>query len=200
MAAALMERRREFVARHAGSFHCGTDLLRAENKRLFARNLFLAGQCLKGLQCCGLLAAAFSLLDPAKFPGSVQMLSNLLLTETHHIEVFGCLLRELAVENPEIREPSVIEELTGIMREAVVLEKSFLRDLFRGDGSSPDLEPLESFIDYVADCRLRACNLPVLNPGLPCPLPQLAALMHLHSDVGRNTAREVLTTCSDDEF
>ena len=48
--------------------------------------------------------------------------------ESNHIEVFRNLFMDLVEENPDLWTAEFRTELTEIMREAVRLEKEFIRD------------------------------------------------------------------------
>lgn len=166
-------RKNEFVTRHSMGLRRGLDLTRLENKQLLAKNLFVFGQCMEGTQFYGLFAMILSLKRQGKFKGIGEMFEYTLRDETNHIEIFRQLFLELLTENPEIGTPAFRAELVGTMREAVALEKEFIRDCLPVSTVGLSVGEAERYIDYIADCRLMGCGLPELNPGLTDPLPWL---------------------------
>ena len=166
-------RKNEFVTRHSMGLRRGLDLTRLENKQLLAKNLFVFGQCMEGTQFYGLFAMILSLKRQGKFKGIGEMFEYTLRDETNHIEIFRQLFLELLTENPEIGTPTFRAELVATMREAVALEKEFIRDCLPVSTVGLTVGEAERYIDYIADCRLMGCGLPELHPGLTDPLPWL---------------------------
>jgi hypothetical protein len=65
------------------------------------------------------------------------------------------------------------------MREAVALEKEFIRDCLPVNAVGLSADEFEQYIDYIADRRLAGCGLPPLSPGVTNPLPWLAEMMDI---------------------
>ena len=70
----------------------------------------------------------------------------------------------------------------GIMREAVTLEKAFIRDCLPTNAVGLSADEFERYIDFIADRRLAGCGLPALNPGVTNPLPWLAEMMDVRKE------------------
>jgi ribonucleoside-diphosphate reductase beta chain len=166
-------RKNEFVTRHSNNLRCDLDLTQTANKQLLAKNIFVFGQCMEGTQFYGLFGMILSLYRQNKFPGIGQMFRYTLRDESNHIEVFRNLFNELCAENPDICTSVFREDLVNTMREAVVLEKEFIRDCLPVNAVGLTVQEFERYIDYIADARLRGCGLPELNPGIQDPLPWL---------------------------
>jgi ribonucleoside-diphosphate reductase beta chain len=166
-------RKNEFVTRHTRGLRQDLDFSLAENKQLLARNLFVFGQCMEGTQFYGLFALILSLKRQGKFKGVGEMFEYTLRDETNHIEVFRNLLLDLIAENPEIATAGFQASLLDAMREAVSLEKEFIRDCLPVGTVGLTVGELERYIDYVANCRLRSCGLPALTDVDEDPLPWL---------------------------
>ena len=166
-------RKNEFVTRHSRGLRRGLDLTQLENQRLLAKNLFVFGQCMEGTQFFGLFAMILSLKRYGKFNGIGEMFEYTLRDETNHIEIFRRLFLELLAENPAIATRAFQDELVTTMQEAVAMEKEFIRDCLPSGAVGLRREDAELYIDFIADCRLKGCGLPVLNPGLADPLPWL---------------------------
>jgi ribonucleoside-diphosphate reductase beta chain len=175
-------RKNEFVTGISRAMRRELDLTKVENKQLLAKNIFVFGQCMEGTQFYGLFGMVLSLYRQNKFPGIGQMFRYTLRDESNHIELFRLLLRELVKENPDIWTPEFREELRATMREAVELEKAFIRDCLPKNLVGLGVDEFEQYIDYIADRRLVRCELAPLCPGVSNPLPWLAELMDIKNE------------------
>lgn len=171
-----------FAARCAQGLKRGLDMQLTENKQLLAKNAFVYGQCIEGTQFYGLFGMILSLYRQNKFSGVGQMFRYTLRDESNHIELFRNLLMDLVEENPEIWTQSFREELVNLMKEAVELEKAFIRDCLPTNAVGLRLDEFLQYIDYIADRRLEGVGLPILNPGIKNPLPWLAELMDIKKE------------------
>lgn len=175
-------RKNEFVSRNSRALRRDLDMTLPENKRLLARNVFLFGQCMEGTQFYGLFGMILSLYRQNKFPGIGQMFRYTLRDESNHIEVFRNLFMDLIEENKEIWTPEFREELRDIMREAVRLEKEFIRDCLPVNAVGLTTEEFIDYIDYIADRRLAGVGLEPLSGATVNPLPWLSELMDIRKE------------------
>ncbi len=202
-----IRRKNAFVTGVSKALRRDLDMDLPENKRLLARNIFVFGQCMEGTQFYGLFGMVLSLYRQGKLTGIGTMFRYTLRDESNHIEVFRHLLLELVRENPDVWTPGFRAELTDLMREAVALEKAFIRDCLPVAGVGLSADEFETYIDYIADRRLEGVGLEPLRPGAVNPLPWLAELMDIRKEQnffeGRVTEYQKsssLTTVSDDEL
>ncbi len=144
--------------------------------------MFLFGQCMEGTQFYGLFGMILSLYRQNKFPGIGQMFRYTMRDESNHIEVFRNLFMDLIEENKEIWTPEFREELRHLMREAVALEKDFIRDCLPVNSLGLSLDEFLTYIDYIADRRLQDVGLDPLSPPITNPLPWLAELMDVKKE------------------
>jgi ribonucleoside-diphosphate reductase beta chain len=172
----------EFVTRVSHDLRREVDLNTYEGKKLFARNIFVFGQCMEGTQFYGLFGMVLSLYRQGKIPGIGQMFRYTLRDESNHIELFRMLLVHLVEENPDIWTAEFRQELVDLMLEAVSLEKKFIADCLPVNSVGLSLKEFHDYIDYIADRRLDGCGLPVQNPHLQNPLPWLAELMDIKKE------------------
>jgi ribonucleoside-diphosphate reductase beta chain len=179
---ATIKRKTDFVVRNSRALRRDIDLTETSNKQALAKNIFLFGQCMEGTQFYGLFGMVLALYRQNKFPGIGQMFSYTLRDESNHIELFRHLLEELVQENPDVWTPAFQEELRATMREAVELEKDFIRDCLPATAVGLTREEFEAYIDYIGDRRLKDCNLAPLNGPLVNPLPWLAEMMDLRKE------------------
>ncbi len=175
-------RKNEFVSRNSRNLRRDLDLTVAANKKELARNIFLFGQCMEGTQFYGLFGMILSLYRQNKFPGIGQMFRYTLRDESNHIEVFRNLFMDLIEENKEIWDAEFREELRDLMREAVTLEKEFIRDCLPVNSVGLSQTEFLTYIDYIADRRLEGVGLEPLNKPITNPLPWLAELMDIRKE------------------
>jgi ribonucleoside-diphosphate reductase beta chain len=175
-------KKNEFVTGISGNMRRDLDLTKLENKQLLARNIFMFGQCMEGTQFYGLFGMILALYRQNKFPGIGQMFRYTLRDESNHIEVFRNLFMDLVEENPDLWTPEFREELVNTMREAVTLEKEFIRDCLPVNAVGLSADEFCQYIDFIADRRLAGCGLPALSPGATNPLPWLAEMMDLRKE------------------
>lgn len=177
-----VKKKNEFVTRISHALRRDLDLTQLENQRLLAKNIFVFGQCMEGMQFYGLFGMILSLYRQNKFPGIGQMFRYTLRDESNHIEVFRNLFMDLIEENKDIWTPEFKQELVDLMKEAVALEKAFIRDCLPVNTVGLTLDEFLGYIDYIADRRLVSCGLPPLTPGAINPLPWLAEMMDIKKE------------------
>lgn len=197
----------EFVTRLSHGLRRDLDLTVPENVALFAKNLFVFGQCMEGTQFYGLFGMVLSLYRQGKLTGIGTMFRYTLRDESNHIELLRRLLLELVAENPEIWTDELKAELRELMREAVTLEQRFIEDVLPVDGVGLSRIEFSGYINYIADRRLTSLGLEPLSPGATNPLPWLAELMDLGKEQnffeGRVTEYQkasALAAVADDEL
>ena len=178
-----IRRKNEFVNRVSRTLRRDMDMSLLENQRLFAKNVFLFGQCLEGTQFFSLFAMILGLEETCKkFTGIARMFQYTLRDESNHIELLRQLFLEIVKENPSIRDETFEEELCGLMREAVALEKDFIRDCLPLDMVGMNANALCSYIDYIADRGLAGVGLTRSGQDLENPFPWLDAKIFINRE------------------
>lgn len=177
-----IKRKNEFVTRVSHAVRREMDLNDPENKKLFAKNLFLFGQCMEGTQFYGLFGMILSLYRQNKFPGIGQMFRYTLRDESNHIELLRNLFMDLIGENMEIWTTEFKQELVDTMAEAVRLEKEFIQDCLPVSSVGLNCEEFFQYIDFIADRRLEGVGLNPINFGVQNPFPWLAEMMDLRKE------------------
>ncbi len=177
-----IRRKNEFVTKISQALRRDLDFTKLENKQLLAKNIFVFGQCMEGTQFYGLFGMILSLYRQGKFPGIGQMFRYTLRDESNHIEVFRQLFLSLVQENPDLWTPEFKAELLDLMREAVELEKNFIRDCLPVGGVGLSADEFGQYIDFIADRRLEGVGLPPFHSGIKNPLPWLAELMDIRKE------------------
>ncbi len=177
-----IRKKNAFVVSNSRALRREIDLTRTENKQALARNIFLFGQCMEGTQFYGLFGMILSLYRQNKFPGIGQMFRYTLRDESNHIELFRNLLMDLVEENPDVWTNAFRDELTELMKEAVALEKEFIRDCLPVNAVGLSAEEFQLYIDYIADRRLEGVGLEALHPSTKNPFPWLAEMMDIRKE------------------
>ncbi|MCB1062104.1 MAG: ribonucleotide-diphosphate reductase subunit beta [Verrucomicrobiae bacterium] len=202
-----IKRKNEFVTRTSHALRRDIDLTDPENKRQFAKNIFVFGQCMEGTQFYGLFGMILSLWRQNKFPGIGQMFRYTLRDESNHIKLCRLLFNDLVRENREIWTEEFRQDLTNTMIEAVTLEKEFIHDCLPVSSVGLSVDEFCQYIDYIADRRLEGVELNPLNPGVTNPFPWLSAAMDMKVEANffEQTVTEYqksssLAAVSDDEL
>ncbi len=171
-----------FVTSSSRALRRDLDLTKTECKQQLAKNIFLFGQCMEGTQFYGLFGMVLSLYRQNKFPGIGQMFRYTLRDESNHIELFRNLLLDLIEENTDLWTPEFKAELVDLMREAVELEKAFIRDCLPLNAVGLSADEFCTYIDYIADRRLEGVGLEPINRGIKNPFPWLAEMMDIKKE------------------
>ncbi|MBP84502.1 MAG: ribonucleotide-diphosphate reductase subunit beta [Verrucomicrobiales bacterium] len=202
-----IKKKNEFITNISHDVRREMDLTDPENKRLFAKNVFLFGQCMEGTQFYGLFGMILSLYRQNKFPGIGQMFRYTLRDESNHIELLRNLFMDLISENMEIWTEEFKNELVDTMRQAIVLEKEFINDCLPVSQVGLNANEFCQYIDFIADRRLEGVGLNPLNPGVQNPFPWLAETMDIKKEANFFEQRvteyqkaSALSTVDDDEL
>jgi ribonucleoside-diphosphate reductase beta chain len=177
-----IKRKTDFVVSNSRGLRRDMDLTTTKDKQAFTKNLFLFGQCMEGTQFYGLFGMVLSLYRQNKFPGIGQMFRYTLRDESNHIEVFRNLIMDLVEENEDVWTPEFKEELRDLMREAITLEKDFIRDCLPVNSVGLSADEFCQYCDYIADRRLEDVGLAPLSPGAENPFPWLAEMMDIKKE------------------
>jgi len=177
-----IKKKNEFVTKVSHSLRRDTDMTHPENKKKFAKNMFLFGQCMEGTQFYALFGMILSLYRQNKFPGIGQMFRYTLRDESNHIELLRQLFMDLIRENKEIWTAAFEQELIDTMKEAVALEREFINDCLPVNSVGLSAGEFCRYIDYIADRRLKGVGLPELNPGIKNPFPWLSEMMDIKKE------------------
>lgn len=177
-----IKKKNEFVMRTSKDLRRNMDFTITKNKQLFAKNIFVFGQCMEGTQFYGLFGLILSLYRQNKFPGIGQMFRYTLRDESNHIELLRNLFMDLIDENPDIWTSEFRQELIDTMKEAVNLEKEFITDCLPVNALGLSVQEFNQYIEYIADRRLEGVGLPSLSPGVKNPFPWLAEMMDIKKE------------------
>lgn len=179
---ATIEKKNDYIMKNSRALRRDIDLSITENKQLFAKNLFLFGQCMEGTMFYGLFGMVLSLYRQNKFTGIGQMFRYTLRDESNHIELLRNLFMDLVSENPDVWNDAFKQEIIDLLKEAIDLEKEFIRDCLPINALGLSSKEFEQYIDYIADRRLEGVGIKPLNPGIQNPFPWLAEMMDIQKE------------------
>jgi len=188
----------EFASTRLSPLDRNTDTTVTANKQMVARNTFLINQCMEGTQCFSLWAIIFSLAAQGKLPGAGQIFNQLISDITYRLSLFDRLLEEMISENPDIWTDEFKDELTSHMVDAVQLEKNLIAAIPVVDAGL-DPEALGTYIEFLADERLAACNLPRQFHHASSPFPWLDEQIHLATNHVVSASSATLDNSFDDD-
>lgn len=171
-----------FVVSCSHSLRRDIDLKKTTNKQELAKNIFIFGQCMEGMQFYGLFGMILSLYRQNKFPGIGQIFRYTLRDESNHIEVFRNLFVDLVSENLDIWTSEFKIELIEIMNKAVSLERSFIKDCLPVSSLGMKASEFMKYIEYIADRRLKGVGLRSPYIKTENPFPWLAELMDINKE------------------
>jgi ribonucleoside-diphosphate reductase beta chain len=148
-----------FVSQTLRPIDRNTDTTQTANKQAVARNIFLINQCLEGVQFSSLWACIFSQAAQNKLPGTGKVLGKFRTDVGFRINLFDQLLMGMVAENPDLWTAEFKDTLVSDMRQTVEHEKKLIESL-PTEAAGLDPEALATYVEYLADERLAACELP----------------------------------------
>ena len=88
------------------------------------------------------------------------LFEHMMQDATVHV-AFGCdIIKEICIENPRVWTPAFKEEVTGMIKYAVELEKKDMAQAWPDGLMGLDTEAFYQYIDHIADKRLEQIGLP----------------------------------------
>jgi len=172
----------DYITRHMPTLKRGINLRETSGKQQFAKALFGITQVMEGTQFYALFAMILSLHRQNKMTGIGQMFQYTLRDETNHIALGRFILTELIKENPDLWTPAFQTELVDFMKEGVELEKAFVSDCLPEDAVGMTQNDFHDYVDFNADRRLTALNLPRLSNIKTNPFPWLDEVIFLKKE------------------
>ena len=172
----------EFVFENSNSLRKGVNLSTKIGKQEFAKNIFLFGQCMEGIQFFGLFAIILNLYRKGLFVGIGQIFRYTLRDESNHIELLRLLFLELLKENPEIIDDEFFEDLKLITVTSANLEKNFIVDCFGGLDQELTVESFFNYINFLCEKRLIGIGLINGSPKEINPFPWLSETIEIEKE------------------
>jgi Ribonucleotide reductase, beta subunit len=118
-------------------------------------------------------AMILALKRQGKMVGIGEQFEYIMRDESLHL-AFGCdLINTIKAENPEVWTQEFQDEITGLIKQAVVLEKKYAFDACPEGVLGINAEQFSEYVEYITDRRLERIDLPKLF-GRKNPFPWMS--------------------------
>lgn len=137
------------------------ELANNNTERNLLKVLF-ANQILEGIYFYSGFSYFYTLAKSGKMLGSATMIKFIQRDELTHLALFQNMITSLRKERAELFTDDLVEEVVELFREAVKIETAWGEYITQSQllGLTPEL--IGSYIEYLADRRLKAVKLPTL--------------------------------------
>lgn len=154
-----MWRKDEMLARknaYIANVYMDLDKNPTDKNKLLA---MFANQILEGIYFYSGFTAIYTLARSGKMLGSAQMIRFIQRDEITHLLVFQNMINTVKKERPELFTQSLIDDAYSMFKEAVKLETDWGKHITSGQILGFNDEIIETYIQYLADQRLKAVGL-----------------------------------------
>jgi ribonucleoside-diphosphate reductase beta chain len=151
----------------------GFDISEKECKQLFVKNLFVIYLVCEGIWFFPNFALIMSLGRQNKLIGLYDQIKYTIRDETLHVEFGVKLINQIAIEYPEVWTPTFKDELIELMKEGVKIEKEYSKDILPNGILGVNSSMLDSYVEFLANDRIRSVNLKHTFPSDKNPFPFL---------------------------
>jgi ribonucleoside-diphosphate reductase beta chain len=153
----------------------------AQNIQKFLRDLIGYYVIMEGIFFYAGFAMMLALKRQNKMIGIGQQFEYIMRDESIHL-AFGCdLINTIKTENPEIWTPAFQEEVTELIKKAVVLEQAYAHDACPQGLLGINAEQFSEYVEYIADRRLERIDLPKIY-GRKNPFPWMSQATDLNKE------------------
>jgi ribonucleoside-diphosphate reductase beta chain len=139
-----------------------------DDKRRFLLNLTCFASCIEGLFFFGAFAYVYFLRSRGLLPGLAAGTNWVFRDESAHMAFAFEVLNTVRREEPQLFDASWAGQVQAMIEEAVDCESAFADDVLSGGVVGLTRREMRQYLEYVADQRLRALQLParyhVRNP------------------------------------
>lgn len=144
-----------------------------ENIRQFVHDLIGYYVIMEGIFFYAGFAMMLAMKRQKKMVGIGEQFEYIMRDESLHL-AFGCdLINTIIQENPEIWTDAFRREITGLIDQAVELEKIYASDACPGGILGINAEEFSHYVEYIADRRLERIGLESLY-GTENPFPWMS--------------------------
>ncbi len=153
----------------------------SENTQKFVRDLIGFYVIMEGIFFYAGFAMMLALKRQNKMVGIGEQFEYIMRDESIHL-AFGCdLINAIKAENPEIWTDSFQQEVTELIKQAVVLEKNYAHDACPQGLLGINAEQFSEYVEYIADRRLERIELPKVY-GKKNPFPWMSQATDLNKE------------------
>lgn len=152
-----------------------------QNTQKFLRDLIGYYVIMEGIFFYAGFAMMLALKRQNKMIGIGQQFEYIMRDESIHL-AFGCdVINTIKAENPEIWTPAFQEEVTDLIKQAVVLEQIYAHDACPQGLLGINAEQFSEYVEYIADRRLERIDLPKIY-GRKNPFPWMSQATDLNKE------------------
>lgn len=152
-----------------------------ENIQRFVHDLIGFYVIMEGIFFYAGFAMMLALKRQNKMVGIGEQFEYIMRDESLHL-AFGCdLINTIKAENPEIWTPEFQKEISGLVEESVVLEKTYAFDACPQGMLGINAEQFATYVEYITDRRLERIDLPKMF-GSPNPFPWMSQAVDLSKE------------------
>ena len=151
-----------------------------EDRRRFLMNLTCFASCIDGLFFFGAFAYVYFLRSRGLLPGLAAGTNWVFRDESAHMAFALEVIRTVRREQPQLFDERWAQDVTAMIEEAVDCEAAFAADVLSGGVVGLTLSEMRQYLEYVADQRLAALQLPPrFHARNPFPFMELQDVQEL---------------------
>ncbi len=152
-----------------------------ENIQRFLHDLIGFYVIMEGIFFYAGFAMMLALKRQDKMVGIGEQFEYIMRDESLHL-AFGCdLINTIKTENPGVWTPAFQEEVVELIKQAVVLEKTYAFDACPQGLLGINAEQFSNYVEYIADRRLERIDLPKVY-GRANPFPWMSQATDLSKE------------------
>lgn len=152
-----------------------------EDIQKFLRDLIGYYVIMEGIFFYAGFAMMLALRRQGKMIGIGEQFEYIMRDESIHL-AFGCdLINTIKEENPSVWTPAFKEEVTELIKHAVILEKAYAYDACPQGLLGINAEQFCTYVEYIADRRLERIDLPKVY-GKKNPFPWMSQATDLNKE------------------
>lgn len=149
-----------------------------DNIRMFVRDLIGFYVIMEGIFFYAGFAMMLAMKRQNKMVGIGEQFEYIMRDESIHL-AFGCdLINTIKTENPSIWTKEFQDEIVGLIRKAVELEKKYAYDACPKGLLGINADQFAAYVEYIADRRLERIDLPKMF-GTENPFPWMSQSVDL---------------------
>src|SRR3990167_291812 len=139
-----------------------------ENDQKFLENLCVFSLILEGIFFYSSFAVMFGFQRQNKLTGSAEQIQYIMRDESQHLNFGINMINTIKKEQPELWTLDFQAHIIDLIKQAVVLEYTFAREVFPNGIFGMNSDNFKQYIEHIADRRLERVGLPaqynVVNP------------------------------------
>lgn len=145
-----------------------TGNLKSDQK--FLENIIVFSLIMEGIFFYSSFAVMFGFQRQNKIVGSAEQVQYIMRDESQHLNFGINLINTIKEEQPELWMPEFQKSVIDLVKQAVVLEYTFAREVFPKGIFGLNADSFKQYIEHIADRRLERVGLPAqFNVSNPFP-------------------------------